>query len=267
MRASATGGGSGLPPALAYWLTPADTTAITDAARATAGTGNSPSPLADALTELDAAAIRRRWFDPQHAADHRRIGRLEPATITARLTAEERDALIRCDPHSIAPIFDATAGRTPWIGPQETPGPITLPTVPDEPVLVLTEDSDHDLHWTLGSLDGATLRTYRPDPDHPAWEQACHTSRGQKVAVEHAAGARRLHVAAAPGLSSLALARPDLRPGPGEAALLRLPDVVVIAPESLARRVAAYAHPAVIRLVAADALPATPGHHANNATV
>jgi hypothetical protein len=248
-------------------LSPADKATITGAAQAAVGGSTASPPLADALTELDAATIRRRWFDSQDAATHRRIGRLDPDTITARLTADERDALIACDRDLIAPIFDATTRRTPWIGPQATPEPITLPRSPDEQVMVLIEDDNRELAWALGSLDGATVHIDRPHPDHPAWDQACHTSRGQNVAVEHASGARRLHIPGAPGLSSLALGRPDLRPGPGEAALLRLPDIVVIAPESLAGRVAAYAHPAVVRLVAADALPATPGHHPNNATV
>lgn len=267
MRESGTGSGSSLPPALAYWLSPSDTATIADAARATVGTPDVSSPLTDALTELDAATIRRRWFDSQDAADHRRIGRLEPATITARLTAGERDALIACDPPSIAPIFDPSTRRTPWIGPQEPPGPITLPTPPSGPVVVLTEDSDRELAWALGSLDGTKLRIDRPPPEHTAWGQAHDTARGQHVAVELEAGARRVHVPTAPALSTLALARREHRPGPGEAALLRLPDVVVIAPESLAARVAAYAHPAVVRLVRADALPASPGHHANNAAV
>jgi hypothetical protein len=254
--------------ALAYWLAPRDAAALVHAVDARLATGTAAPALADARRELDAAMVRLRWFDPPSAVSHRRVAHLDPGTVPVRLTAEEKVALTACDPALVTALLDSTGHREP--DPAAPPSdhaepasPITLTDRRAGAVLVLDDDSATGVAWALGELDGGVLRTSRPHPDDPAWEQACDEARRQYVDVDTEGAARRLVARGVPALSSLALARPELRPGPGEAVLLRLPFIVVIAPEPLAARIAEFTYPVDVRLVAPDALPATPGHRAD----
>jgi hypothetical protein len=268
MREAGSSDAGGSPPALAYWLTPADAAALAAVAQARLDTGDAPAALVEARRELDAAAIRARWFDPTAATSFRRIARLERQAVAARLTADERDALLACDPALVEPLLDPSRlGVTlRAVGTDtEAPEPITLPNLPGGPVLVLADHEREHVGWALGELAAGALRTTRPHPTDPAWSRAHDESRKQHIDVDLDTdrGARRLIVPSLPALSTLALARPEFQPGPGEAVLLHLPFVVAITTAALAARVVAYASPVDVRLVADNAVPAVPGHRAD----
>jgi hypothetical protein len=137
------------------------------------------------------------------------------------------------------------------------PEPITLPAGPAGPVVVL----DHDgitLRWAVAEFDGANISVGQPSRAAGIWAKACETTRHELIDVEAQDATRRLVARAHPALSTLALARPEFRPGASESVLLPLPEVVVLAPAAVAARVVAYAAPTPVLSIAADALPAEP---------
>lgn len=245
------------PPALAYWLSDDARIVVRAAARQVVDTTGVTSALRAAVTELDAAAIRSRWFDHAAAESFRRIAGHDPHAVALRLTNDERAALVACDPGLVAPLLDDdTRPARPVAVERTTRQPIDLPS-PTGPVVVL----DHDgisLTWAVAEFDGATVRVGRPSPGARIWARACEQTKVEPVDVEVVDASRRLTARAHPALSTLALARPDFRPGSGESVLLRLPDVVVVTPTAVAARVVTYAAPTPVLSIAAEGLPAEP---------
>lgn len=247
------------PPALAYWL-PAEAWSVVRAtAQRTLDAPGAPPALRAAVTELDAAAIRSRWFDHPAAATFRRVAGHDPDAVTVRLTAAERDALIACDPQLVTPLLedDTRPTRPAAAGQNDRTEPTAPPPQPTGPVIVL-DDSAGNLRWAVAEFDGITITVGTPSPVASIWTRAREVTQREAVDVDAVAGARRLVAHAHPGLSTLALARPEYRPAPGETVLLRLPDTVVIAPGSIASRVAAYAAPIPVTSVPAEQLPVQP---------
>lgn len=247
------------PPALAYWLPAEAWTVVRATAQRTLDAPDAPPALRAALTELDAAAIRSRWFDHPAAASFRRVAGHDPDAVTVRLTAAERDALIACDRPLVTPLLeDDTRPARPAAADGNGPtGVVAPPPQPVGPVIVL-DDRAGNLRWAVAEFDGITITVGTPSPVAAIWARACEVTQREVIDIDAVAGARRLVAHAHLGLSSLALARSEYRPAPGETVLLRLPDTVVIAPDPIASRVAAYAAPVPVTALAAEALPAQP---------
>ena len=248
------------PPALAYWLPAEVWTAVRAAAQRTLDAPGASPALRAALTELDAAAIRSRWFDHPAAATFRRVAGHDPNAVTVRLTAAERDALIGCDPDLVTPLLeDDTRPTRPAAAARNDQREVTAPAPPRPagPVIVL-DDTTGNLRWAVAEFDGITITVGTPSPAATIWTRACEATQREAIDVDAVAGGRRLVAHAHPGLSTLALARPEYRPAAGETVLLRLPDTVVIAPGSIASRVAAYAAPIPVTSVPAEQLPVQP---------
>lgn len=227
------------------------------AAQRTLDRPDPPQVLRDALLELDAAAVRSRWFDHPVAGSFRRIAGHLPDAVPLRLTDAEHDALVACDPALVGPLLDDDTRPARPVAEKRPQEPITLPSRPAGPVVVL----DHDgitLRWAVAEYDGAAVSVDQPSAAAGIWTQACENTRHELIDVELQDTARRLVANAHPALSTLALARPDFRPGAGESVLLRLPDIVVVAPTALAVRVVAYAAPTPVLSVPASALPTEP---------
>jgi len=229
------------------------------AAQQTVDRAEAPAALRTALTELDAAAIRSRWFDHPAADRFRRIAGHTPDAMTLRLTDSEHAALVACDPGLIGPLLDddTQSARPAAAAPGRKAPMIELPPGPAGPVVVLDHDGIN-LRWAVAEYDGTTVSIAQPPLTAGIWTVACETTRHEVVDVEAQDAARRLVAKSHPALSTLALARPDLRPTAGETVLLRLPDVVVIAPTDIASRVAAYAAPIPVHSIPAEALPTEP---------
>ncbi|HEX8002729.1 MAG TPA: hypothetical protein VF519_08540 [Mycobacteriales bacterium] len=215
--------------------------------------------LRSALLELDAAVIRSRWFDHPAADTFRRIAGHTPAVAALRLTDSEHAALVACDPDVVGPLLDddTQPARPTAAAAVSSHEPIELPPGPAGPVIVL-DHYDTEFGWAVAEYDGITVSIGRPSRAAAIWTVACETTRHEVVDVQAQDAARRLVAKAHPALSTLALARPDLRPAPGEVVLLRLPDVVVIAPADLAARVAAYVAPVPVESISAEELPTAP---------
>jgi hypothetical protein len=249
----------GPPPALAYWLEAEAHAAVRAAAQQAIDHADTTPSLSTALTELDAAAVRSRWFDHPAAETYRRVAGHTPGAVTLRLTNSEHAALVACDPALIGPLLDDDTQpvRPAAAAPGRHDPMIELAPGPAGPVVVLDHDGIN-LRWAVAEYDGTTVSITQPPPTAGIWTLACETTRHEVVDIETQDSARRLVAKAHPALSTLALARPDLRPAADETVLLRLPDVVVIAPADIATRVAAYAAPIPVESIPAESLPTEP---------
>lgn len=247
------------PPALAYWLSADDLRTVRAAAQRAAASAATPA-LLDALTELDAAEIRSRWFDHPSAPTFRHVAGHGADAVALRLTNTEHHALADADV-AVADLLDndtRSAGPRPVKAPASTSGGAsTKPSRAAGPVVVLECDSG-GLAWAVAEFDGQVVHVSRPAPGAAPWDVAYHESLAELVDVVNVAAARRLIARTHPSLSSLALARADLRPAAGEVVLLHLPDVVVLAPAAVAARVAAYAAPVPVVALRAEAVPGLP---------
>lgn len=242
------------PPALAYWLSAEALTAVRAVALRAASAADAPAALRAAVLELDAAAVRSRWFDHPAGESFRRVAGHDPDAVALRLTDAEHAALLACNPELVGPLLEDDTRRARPTAVAATAQPSIRPA---GPVVILDFDGIN-LTWAVAEFDGVTVHVGRPSPGAGIWTRACEETRVELVDVEIIDSARRFVARAHPALSSLALARPDCRPHPGEAVLLRLPDTVVVARADVSARIVLYAAPTQVLSVAAEALPAEP---------
>ena len=245
---------------LAVWVASAEHAELVAAVDKRLEAGPGSATLGDVRLELDAAAVRSRWFDPPQAATLRRIAGMSPDAVALRLAPAERQALLdECD---LSPAVRRTVVGPPApLPPTSARRPPAEPSsrgCGGEPVALLTEQGGA-LTWMVGVAEEGGVLAWHASANEPIWTAAWQASGRLPVEVDEVAGARRLVTPCDPKLATAALARADLRDIAADTALLlSLPQTVVLAPALLAGRVALHAYPTPVRLLPVADLPPFP---------